>query len=90
MPGNPYFQSIDGVPVIPASRTFHKILSAGSSTLQFDNAFIDNSVTNKKYEIWTDKDELGYIDIYQTGTQLDVTFAPQITDTHVWLIVTNL
>lgn len=90
MPGYPYFQSIDGVPVIPESRTFHKILSAGSSTLQFDNAFIDNSVYTKKYEIWTDKDALGYMDIYQNGTQLDVTFEPQITDTHVWLIVTNL
>ena len=90
MPGYPYFQSIDGVPIIPESRTFHKILSAGSSTLQFDNAFIDNSVYTKKYEIWTDKDELGYMDIYQTGTKLDVTFEPQITDTHVWLIVTNL
>lgn len=90
MPGYPYFQSIDGVPVIPASRTFHKILTAGSSTLQFDNAFIDNSVYTKKYEIWTDKNELSYMDIYQTGTTLDVTFEPQITDTNVWLIVTNL
>ena len=90
MPNRAYFPSVPGVPVVPESRTFHKILSAGSSTLQFDNAFIDNSVYTKRYEIWTDKDELCYTDIYQTGTQLDVTFAPQITDTHVWLIVTNL
>lgn len=90
MPNTAFFPSVPGVPVVPESRTFHKILTAGSSTLQFDNAFIDNSVYTKRYEIWTDKDELCYTDIYQTGNTLDVTFAPQITDTQVWLIVTNL
>lgn len=88
--GKALFQSIPNVPDVPKTMTFTLTLAAGSSTATFTNAFIGNTGQDKRYEVYTDKDDLKYDDIYVTGYNCVVTFAPQITDTVVKLIVTNI
>lgn len=88
--GKALFPSIPNVPDVPKSMTFTLTLAAGSSTATFTNAFIGNTGQDKRYDVYTDKDDLLYDDIYVTGYNCVVTFAPQITDTVVKLIVTNI
>ena len=90
MPNVTYFPSVPGVPVVPESKTLTSTLAAGSSSINFNDAFIENTLIDKKYEVFTDKDDLNFEDIYVTGTSCTIDFAPQVTDTIIKLKITAL